>query len=60
MARRCVIVGAGVAGLAAAETRRQLDSEATITGVGDEVPYSRRPHGPCHSSLPFEPLVYPL
>ena len=41
MARRCVIAGAGVAGLAAAETLRQLDSEATITVVGDEVPYSR-------------------
>jgi len=41
MARRCVIAGAGVAGLAAAETLRELDAEAVITVVGDEEPYSR-------------------
>jgi len=41
MARRCVIAGAGVAGLAAAETLRQLEADAAITVVGDEVPYSR-------------------
>lgn len=41
MARRCVIAGAGVAGLAAAETLRQLDAEAAITVLGDEPPYSR-------------------
>ena len=41
MARRCVIAGAGVAGLAAAETLRQLDPEAATTLVGDEEPYSR-------------------
>jgi NAD(P)H-nitrite reductase large subunit len=41
MARRCVIAGAGVAGLAAAETLRQLDPEVSITIAGSEEPYSR-------------------
>jgi NAD(P)H-nitrite reductase large subunit len=41
MATRNVIVGAGVAGLAAAETLRSLDGEAGITLVGNEAPYAR-------------------
>lgn len=41
MAKNNVIVGAGVAGLAAAETLRSLDANCGITIVGSEAPYSR-------------------
>lgn len=41
MSKHCVIAGGGVAGQAAAETLRQLDSDAAITLVGSETPYSR-------------------
>ena len=41
MAGGYVIAGAGVAGLAAAETLRNLDPDAQVTVVGDEQPYSR-------------------
>ena len=41
MPRRTVIVGAGPAGMYAAETIRSLDATAAITLVGDEPPHAR-------------------
>jgi len=41
MANRAVVIGAGVTGLAAVETLRGCDDEATITLVGNERPYAR-------------------